>query len=49
MIERLNDTTSWNTLFLNPNTIIEGICKRYNLDKKDVLSEENEDIAVKMA
>jgi len=49
MLERLNDTTSWNTLFLNPNTIIEGICKKYSLDKKEILSEENDDMAVKMA
>ncbi|CAD8080565.1 unnamed protein product [Paramecium primaurelia] len=49
MLERLIDTTSWNTLFLNPNTIIEGICKKYSLDKKKILSEENDDMAVKMA
>ncbi|CAD8181596.1 unnamed protein product [Paramecium pentaurelia] len=49
MLERLNDTTSWNTLFLNPNTIIEGICKKQSLDKKEILSEENDGIAVKMA
>ncbi|CAD8186826.1 unnamed protein product [Paramecium octaurelia] len=49
MLERLNDTTSWNTLFLNPNTIIEGISKKYSLDKKEILSEENDDMAVKMA
>lgn len=49
MLEKLNDTTSWNTLFLNPNTIIDGISKKYGIDKKDILSEENEDIAVKMA
>lgn len=23
MRDKLNDTTSWNTLFLNPNTILE--------------------------
>ena len=49
MWERLNDTTAWNTLFLNPNTIIEGISKKYALDKKEILAEENDDIAVKMA
>lgn len=49
MLERLEDTSSWNTLFLNPNTIIEYISQKYNMNKRDILSEENEDIAIKMS
>lgn len=49
MLERLNDSTHWNTLFLNPNTIIEAIGEKYSLQKAEILAEENEDMAVKMA
>ncbi|KAM3147304.1 hypothetical protein pb186bvf_000555 [Paramecium bursaria] len=47
LLERLEDTVSWNTLFLNPNTIVEYISKKYDLDKREILAEENEDMAVK--
>ena len=37
MREKLNDTTSWNTLFLNPNTILEYMSKKLKLTKSDIL------------
>jgi len=47
MRERLNDTTSWNTLFLNPNTILERMSAKLGLEKSEVLA--SEDLAPKMA
>lgn len=37
MRERLNDTTNWNTLFLNPNTILERIAKKLHITKSEIL------------
>ena len=47
MRERLNDTTSWNTLFLNPNTILERMSAKLGIEKAEVLA--SEDLAPKMA
>ena len=33
MLRRLNDDTNWNTLFLNPNTILNEMAQRYNIKK----------------
>lgn len=33
MRKKLNDTTSWNTLFLNPNSILAAIAKKFNIKK----------------
>lgn len=30
---KLNDSTSWNTLFLNPNSILAAIAKKFNIKK----------------
>lgn len=49
MLNRLEDQTSWNTLFLNPNSILEAVAQKYNLKKRDILSEEGDEIAVRVA
>jgi len=49
MLKRLNDDTNWNTLFLNPNTILNEMAQRYNLKKRDILGDEVENQAVKVA
>ena len=41
MREKLNDTTSWNTLFLNPNTILERVAKKVGATKAEILLSEN--------
>jgi hypothetical protein len=33
MRKKLDDTTNWNTLFLNPNTILEHISKKLGITK----------------
>jgi hypothetical protein len=33
MREKLNDTTNWNTLFLNPNTILERMSYKLKITK----------------
>lgn len=44
---RLDDTTSWNTLFLNPNTLLEHMAQKHNITKSQILLSDN--LAVKMA
>ena len=39
MIAKLNDTSNWNTLFLNPNSILEAIATKFNVEKRDILSD----------
>ncbi len=33
MRQKLNDQTNWNTLFLNPNTILERVSRKLNITK----------------
>lgn len=47
--KNLRDETSWNALFLNPNTVIEYVSKEYGLSKKEMLDKELENPAVKIA
>jgi multiple RNA-binding domain-containing protein 1 len=49
MLERLEDQTSWNTLFLNPNSILESVSRKYNLKKREILSQEGDETAVRVA
>lgn len=41
MREKLNDMTSWNTLFLNPNTILERIARKLKITKAEILLSES--------
>jgi multiple RNA-binding domain-containing protein 1 len=47
MRKRLDDTTSWNTLFLNPNTLLEHMAKQHGVTKAEILLSDN--LAVKVA
>lgn len=33
MLARLEDDTNWNTLFLNPNSVLEAVKHKFNLKK----------------
>jgi hypothetical protein len=33
MLKKLDDQTSWNTLFLNPNSVLAAIGEKFNLKK----------------
>jgi multiple RNA-binding domain-containing protein 1 len=37
MRQKLNDTTNWNTLFLNPNTILERVARKLKVTKAEIL------------
>ncbi len=37
MRDKLNDTTNWNTLFLNPNTILERVARKLKVTKAEIL------------
>ena len=37
MRQKLNDTTSWNTLFLNPNTLLQHMADKLHLTKSEIL------------
>lgn len=41
MRQKLNDTTNWNTLFLNPNTILERVARKLKVTKAEILLSEN--------
>lgn len=47
MRDKLNDTTSWNTLFLNPNTILERMSAKLGIEKSEILL--SDDLAPKIA
>jgi len=49
MLKKLEDTTNWNTLFLNPNAVLESISKRFGLKKSEILSDEGDNLAVRVA
>lgn len=38
LMKNLKDETNWNTLFLNPNTILEYIHTKFGLTKAELLS-----------
>lgn len=46
ILEKLNDSTSWNSFFLNPNTIIEKICEKLGIEKKEMFDKEIDNPAV---
>jgi multiple RNA-binding domain-containing protein 1 len=37
MRKRLEDTTNWNTLFLNPNTLLEHMAQKHGITKSEIL------------
>lgn len=41
MREKYNDTTNWNTLFLNPNTVLERMAKKLHITKAEILVSDN--------
>lgn len=49
LMKRLEDDTNWNTLFLNPNTIVAEITERFKIKKDDILGQDANNQAVKIA
>lgn len=49
MLEKLNDKTNWNALFLNPNSVLAAISAQYSMKKREILSMESSDQAVRIA
>lgn len=48
-LKNLNDDRSWNSLFLNPNTVMEYVAQEYGLSKLDLLNREVDNPAVKIS
>jgi multiple RNA-binding domain-containing protein 1 len=48
-MKNLDDETSWNTLFLNPNTVMDLISKQMGISKSEMLDKEVDNPAVKIA
>lgn len=46
MIERIHEGTNWNSTFMNPNTILERMSKKFGISKKELLDSEHENPAV---
>ena len=49
MLEKLNDKTNWNSLFLNPNSVLAAISAQYHLKKREILAKDDSDQAVRIA
>lgn len=49
MKKNLSDDTNWNSLFLNPNAILETVATRYGVKKSDILAPDAENQAVRIA
>ena len=49
MLEKLNDKSNWNALFLNPNSVLAAISAQYSMKKREILSMESSDQAVRIA
>lgn len=49
MLEKVNDPSNWNSLFLNPNTVLGTISQQYNIKKREILEMEGENQAVRVA
>jgi len=47
MRRKLDDMTNWNTLFLNPNTLLQHMAEKHQIDKSDILMSDN--LAVRVA
>ena len=47
--KNLEDDASWNSLFLNPNTVMEYVAHEYGLTKTDLLNREVDNPAVKIS
>jgi multiple RNA-binding domain-containing protein 1 len=47
---RLNfdNETSWNYLFLNPNAVTNTFAKKHNIDKGQIMSKDEDNLAVRM-
>ncbi len=50
MRKKLTDSSNWNSLFLNPNSILDHIAQAYNVPKSEILSpESSQNLAVRVA
>lgn len=49
LLKKIYDQTNWNSLFLNPNTILQKMAEKFGLQKKDILGKDVEDGAVRLA
>lgn len=48
-LKNLEDDASWNSLFLNPNTVMEYVAREYGMTKIDLLNREVDNPAVKIS
>lgn len=49
LMEKLQDDTNWNSLFLNPNTVLDYMADEYGITKKELLDKELDNPGVKIA
>ncbi|XP_028804879.1 multiple RNA-binding domain-containing protein 1 [Neltuma alba] len=47
--EASGDTRAWNSLFMRPDTVVENIARKYGVSKSDLLDQEANDLAVRIA
>jgi multiple RNA-binding domain-containing protein 1 len=49
LLKKVYDQTNWNSLFINPNTVLAKMAEKFGLQKKDILGKEVENGAVRLA
>ncbi|XP_054798328.1 uncharacterized protein LOC129303204 isoform X2 [Prosopis cineraria] len=47
--EASGDTRAWNSLFMRSDTVVENIARKYGVSKSDLLDQEADDLAVRIA
>ena len=45
----VNDSKNWNSLFMKSDTVVDSISKQLNLKKSDILDQESDNMAVRVA
>ena len=49
LLKKIYDQKNWNSLFINPNTVLAKMSEKFGLQKKDILGKEVENGAVRLA
>jgi multiple RNA-binding domain-containing protein 1 len=49
LLKKIYDQSNWNSLFINPNTVLAKMAEKFGLQKKDILGKEVENGAVRLA
>ena len=49
LLKKIYDQKNWNSLFINPNTVLSKMAEKFGLNKRDILGKDVENGAVRLA